>query len=107
MVYNSSWSRCIEEAQIGLKVEGHFCGAFFCADDSLSCTTSIAELIAVSYIYDFFKNENDVEFAFAKTILNIFNNEIMRNDIMDSLATNERAFCDISVYFNLHQTKQD
>jgi len=31
----------------------------------------------------------------------------MRNDIMDSLATNERAFCDISVYFNLHQTKQD
>ena len=51
-------------------MEGHFCGAFFCADDSLSCITSIAELIAVSYIYDFFKNENDVEFAFAKTILN-------------------------------------
>ena len=75
VVYNSSWSRCIEEALIGLKVEGHFCGAFVCADDSLSCTTSIAELIAVSYIYDFFKSENDVEFAFAKTILNIFNNE--------------------------------
>ena len=46
VVYNSSWSRCKEEVQIGLKVEGYFIGAFVCADESLSCTTSIAELLA-------------------------------------------------------------
>ena len=32
---------------------------------------------------------------------------ILRNDILDTLATNERPYCDILVYFNLLQTKQD
>ena len=65
VVYNSSWSRIIEAAEIGLKVEGQFCGAFVCADDSLSCTTSIAELIAVTLIYEYFRQEYDVQFAYS------------------------------------------
>ena len=36
-----------------------------------------------------------------------FQNKILRNDILDTLATNERPYCDISVYFNLLQKKQE
>ena len=34
-------------------------------------------------------------------------NYVLRKDIIDSPATNEKPICDILVYFNLLQTKQD
>ena len=109
VVYNSSWTRCIEAAQIGLKVEGCFVGAFVCADDSLSCTTSIAELLAVTMIYDFFKNEYDVEFAFSKTILNIFNNDevkkLLKEEDIFKIGGHKPLFEESSLHLGIMMTE--
>ena len=54
VAYNSAWSRLIVASGIGIKICGECIGGFVCADDSLAAQAELAELIAMSLIYDYF-----------------------------------------------------
>jgi len=109
VAYNGSWSRIIEASNIGLKVEGEQLGGFVCADDSLSCQTTIAELLAIGVIYEFFANEYDVEFAFSKTILNVIGNneakELLMKEKIFSLGGHQPLFEKESLHLGIVMTE--
>ena len=82
LCYNSSWSRMIAAAKIGLQIGGQKLGGFVCADDSLSCTSTLGEMLSMALIYQYYSFTFDVAYAFAKTILNVFNNPELKSLIM-------------------------
>ena len=110
VVYNSSWSRIIEAVEIGLKVEGYFYGAFECADDSLSCTTSIVELIAVTLIYEYFRQEYDVQFAYSKCMLNVFNDDkvkkLLQEEDLFTIGGHKPLFEESSLHLGIMMTEK-
>ena len=80
--YNSSWSRIIAAGNMGLEIAGIRLGGYVCADDSLSCTMDLGEMMAMSFIYQYFSSTFDVGYAFSKTVLNIYNNPELKAVIM-------------------------
>ena len=78
VAYNSAWSRIILASGIGINICGECIGGFVCADDSLAAQAELAELIAMSLIYDYFSAQYDVKYAFSKTILNVFGHPEMK-----------------------------
>ena len=82
IVYNDAWSRIIRASNIGVKICGVLIGGFVCADDSLSIQSTLADLIAMSLIYEYFSLTYDILYAFNKTVLNVFNNAQMKETLM-------------------------
>ena len=82
LCYNSSWSRIIAAGNMGLEIAGIHLGGYVCADDSLSCTMDLGEMMAMSYIYEYYATTFDVAYAFSKTIFNVYNNPDLKTVIM-------------------------
>ena len=105
MVYNSSWSRVIKAADLGLKIGNVTLEGFVCADDSVSCNTLMAELLTIRDIYEFFSEEYDMLFQFAKTIVNVFGNErtkkILQEEDFFRLGGEKPQFEETSVHLGI------
>ena len=82
IAYNASWSRVIACGKIGLEIAGYRLGGFVVADDSVSATMDLGEMLCMKYVYSFFSNAYDVLYSYSKTILNVYNNKKIKEMIM-------------------------
>ena len=66
------WSRLLDNANLGVTVYGQKINSYLYADDSLGMARDIHTLLTLACLYEYFADTYNVEYGYAKTILNIF-----------------------------------